>query len=162
MKSVLSIAALLLSIFTTSVHATEPSDDKAQITQVFAHYMQNYNSYLKTKVMNKAQSLYTDKMMLITPNRTPAVLNEEKLAKGIQAFLDGLRAKGVNNIAWDKLQIKLLSSSVAIASNTAVRYKSNGDIYDRAAATYMLTKNNNQWKIATLAPHAVKNVLPLG
>lgn len=160
MKSIFILALLCFSSLSAFANTQQTSKEQAQIKEVFAQYMRSYNNYLKTNVMLKDQAIYTETLMLITPNRAPAILDETKFSNLIEGFLDGLRSKGVNNIAWEKLQIKLLSNSVAVASNAAVRYKKNGDVYDHAAATYMLTKVNEQWKIATLAPHAAENILP--
>lgn len=161
MKYALVVALLYLFPLTTHASSEGAKNNKAQIKQVFATYMETYNLYLKENIMRKDQNIYTDSMMLITPNRTPAVLNEEKLAVGIQGFLDGLKNKGVKHIKWKKLSIKLLSNSVAIASNAAVRYKENGDIYDHAGATYMLTKANEKWQIAAFTPHDADNVISM-
>jgi len=161
MKYALIFVLLSLSPLTTYANTQVAKDNKVQIKAVFATYMQTYNLYLKDKVMRKDQNIYTDSLMLITPNRAPAVLSEEKLAVGIQGFLDGLKNKGVEHIKWEKLSIKLLSNSVAIASNAAVRYKKNGDIYDHAGATYMLTKANKKWQIAAFTPHEANNVISM-
>ena len=73
--------------------------------------------------------------------------------KGVTGFLNGLKEKGVNKVAWEKVEIKLLAENIALASNVAVRYLANGEVYDRAGATYFLNKNPKGWEITAFALH---------
>ncbi len=62
------------------------ADDKAEIAQLFEHYMAKYNHYLATGKLDSAPVLYRPQLMLMSNNRAPAVASETEFSTQIQGF----------------------------------------------------------------------------
>lgn len=132
------------------------TDAKVAVQLVFKNYMAKYNHYITHQELKSSPELYAEQIMLMTGNK-PAMLTPDSMNKGVMGFLSGLKEKGVNKVAWEKVDVKLLSENIALASNVAVRYLANGDVYDRAGATYFINKNPEGWKITAFALHTPEN-----
>src|SRR5215831_11337219 len=63
--------------------------------------------------------------------------------------------------AWAELQVKQMSAVLAVASGLIIRRKGDGQELERVAATYLLRKTSDGWKIAVLAGHDPGSVLRL-
>lgn len=139
-------------------------NNQQQLQHFFNHYIKHYNDYLhdssNQEAILKAAKNYHLPAMQIIPNVPVRVINShQKLATGTQAFLNKLRDSGVDHIKWDKVNIHQLSKKSAIASNIGTRYKKNGEIFNKAAATFMMYKSEEGWKIATLTLHDQANTI---
>ncbi|QYJ75497.1 hypothetical protein [Shewanella sp. FJAT-52076] len=137
------------------------SEQKAEIATLFEHYMDKYNHYLTTGKLDAAPVLYRPQLMLMSNTRAPAVATETEFSTQIQGFLDSLRAKGVARVRWQKVNIRLLDSQLALASNVAERFRADGSRYNLVGATYLLSKQDGQWQIAAFAVHDDKGAFPL-
>jgi len=133
------------------------ANDKVEIQQVFQNYMDKYNHFINHQELKPSPVLYAEQVMLITNSGKSTMLTPESMNKGVTGFLNTLKAKGVNKVAWEKVNIKLLANNIALASNVAVRYLANGEVYDRAGATYFLNKASQGWEISAFALHAPEN-----
>ncbi|AZQ12795.1 hypothetical protein [Shewanella khirikhana] len=136
-------------------------DDKAEIAQLFEHYMAKYNHYLATGKLDSAPVLYRPQLMLMSNNRAPAVASEAEFSTQIQGFLDSLKAKGVARVRWQKVDVRLLDGQLALASNVAERFRADGSRYNLVGATYLLSKQDGHWQIAAFAVHDDKGAFPL-
>ncbi|MCH4296098.1 hypothetical protein MJ923_17450 [Shewanella sp. 3B26] len=136
-------------------------DDKAEIAQLFEHYMAKYNHYLATGKLDSTPVLYRPQLMLMSNNRAPAVASEAEFSTQIQGFLDSLKAKGVARVRWQKVDVRLLDSQLALASNVAERFRADGSRYNLVGATYLLSKQDGHWQIAAFAVHDDKGAFPL-
>lgn len=150
----LPLSMLIASYSTAANESTNDSvvDEKSKVQQVFNSYMTKYNHFITNQELKQSPVLYADKIMLMTGGK-PVILTPESMNKGVTGFLNGLKEKGVNKVAWEKVEIKLLAENIALASNVAVRYLANGEVYDRAGATYFLNKNPKGWEITAFALH---------
>ncbi|WP_372870578.1 hypothetical protein [Shewanella sp.] len=137
------------------------TDDKAEIAQLFEHYMAKYNHYLASGKLDSAPVLYRPQLMLMSNNRAPAVASETEFSTQIQGFLDSLKAKGVARVRWQKVDVRLLDSQLALASNVAERFRADGSRYNLVGATYLLSKQDGHWQIAAFAVHDDKGAFPL-
>ncbi len=135
-----------------------------QLNHFFDDYLKHYNDYLnnsnnKETILQAAESYHLPALQII-PNIPLRVINSHlKLAIGTQNFLNKLRTSGVDHMRWEKVDIHQLSEKSAIASNVGIRYKKNGDIFNKAAATFMMYKSEDGWKIAALTLHDVENTI---
>lgn len=132
----------------------EERTNKQQIAKVFKNYMIKYNHFITKQELKLTPELYAQQVMLMTGNGKSTTLTPEKMNQGVTGFLTQLKSKGVNKIAWEAVEIKLLTDNIALASNIAVRYLANGEVYDRAGATYFLNKAETGWEISAFALHA--------
>jgi hypothetical protein len=151
---------LIVSVNTAANEAKnhKSADEKAKVQQVFKNYMIKYNHYITSQELKTSPELYAEQIMLMTGGK-PVMLTPDSMNNGVTGFLSGLKEKGVDKVAWEKVDIKLLADNIALASNVAVRYLANGDVYDRAGATYFLNKNPEGWKITAFALHTPENAL---
>lgn len=152
----------MLASFNIVANVEKISEDlnhKAEVEQVFHSYMKKYNHFINHQELKKSPVLYAEQVMLITNSSKPATLTPAIMNKGVTDFLTALKAKGVKRVAWEKVDIQLLASNIALASNVAVRYLANGEVYDRAGATYFLNKSPKGWEISAFALHAPENVV---
>ena len=153
----LSIYISVLVLIFTAKLAASPSQNKAEIQQLFADYMAKYNHYLQTGKLHHAPGLYHPQVMLVSEQRVPTVVSEAQLYSQIEVFLDSLKNRGVSNVNWQKVDIHLLSNKMALASNVAIRYNQQGKVVDRVGASYTLSKHDQGWRIAAFAVHPVDN-----
>lgn len=131
------------------------------ISKVFENYMSKYNHFINKQELKLSPALYSEQVMLILGNGKATSLTSEKMNQGVTGFLTQLKAKGVSKVAWETVEVKLLADNIALASNVAVRYLANGEVYDRAGATYFLNKAATGWEISAFALHAPEQVLNL-
>lgn len=159
----LTLAAVLIistgTVFAANINKEKADSDLAEISQVFKSYMKKYNHFIKNQELKLSPVLYSEQVMLISGNGKSTTLTPEKMNQGVTGFLTRLKAKGVSKVAWENVEVKLLADNIAIASNVAVRFLANGDVYDRAGATYFLNKAATGWEISAFALHAPEKSL---
>lgn len=162
-KITFTITLMVLSgnLLAANSEKQQMNSDKAQITQVFENYMSKYNHFINKQELKLSPALYSEHVMLISGNGKATSLTSEKMNQGVTGFLTQLKAKGVSKVAWETVEVKLLANNIALASNVAVRYLANGEVYDRAGATYFLNKAATGWEISAFALHAPEQVLSL-
>jgi hypothetical protein len=73
--------------------------------------------------------------------------------------LRDLKEHGYSHSKWVELHVKLLGKSVALASAIFTRYKTDGSEMATLGATYLLRKNDGDWKIAVINPHPASDVI---
>jgi hypothetical protein len=157
------LVVLMLGVSKISVGNEQDHSElsKQEISQLFKGYMSKYNRFIKTDKLKTSPSLYDEQVMLITTQGTSNALSAEAMDKGVAAFLTNLKNKGVVKVNWETVEIQLLADNIALASNVAVRYLDNGDIYNKVGATYFLNKSSTGWKISAFAVHAPENSIKL-
>ena len=83
----------------------------------------------------------------------------------IEAFLKSswarLKGRGWARSAFAQLHAKPLNAALAFASGLAVAYRGDGQELERIAATYVLHKTSDDWKIAVLVVHDPDTVVQL-
>jgi len=148
----LFIFTLLLSCFSLSV--TSQEQDEAQIKQLFTNYMEKYNHYIQTGTLNHTPSLYSKDVMVISDQSAPKMVEELKLYRQVELFLDSLKKRGVSKVNWEKVDIHMLGDNMALASNVAIRHNKQGKVVDRVGASYHLYQQDGEWKIVAFAIHS--------
>lgn len=163
MKTLLQSALLLMSFVTATVSASTDTtiQDQKQIRALFAGYMAKYNHYLSHQELKATPDLYQDTIMLMSSNNPATAMTEEAFNEQVRTFLDSLKAKGVASVTWETVNIKMLDKNLALVSNVAVRYRDNGDIYNKVGATYFVNKLDDVWRISAFAVHNHSNALTL-
>ena len=140
----------------------EGQDEKGAVTQVLNDYIRVFGSFDAQRVL----PYYHEPLTFLGGARIQgvAVLStradiEASLLKPLYARLKegGWDARS----AWAELQVKQMSAVLAIASGLTVRRKVDGQELERVAATYLLRKTSDGWKIAAMAGHDPGSVLRL-
>lgn len=133
------------------------NQDEASINQLFSDYMEKYNFYIQTGELQQQPSLYKSEVMILSDSRSPRMVKKADLYSQIAVFLDSLKKRGVAKVNWQKVDIHLLGSNMALASNVAIRYNKHGDVIDRVGASYTVYKQDEEWRIAAFAIHNANN-----
>jgi hypothetical protein len=58
-----------------------------------------------------------------------------------------------------ELHVKLLGKTAALASGVFIRYKTDGSELATLGGTYLLRKNDNDWKVAVVTVHPASDVI---
>lgn len=124
-------------------------DEKAAVTQVLDDYYQAFSTLNLQAIL----SYFHEPSFLMGQGGVAPTSTHAALAAVLTPALDGLRARGYVRSELSNLRLSQLSSTVALASGTAVRYKADGEELERVGVTYLLHKTNSGWKIAVLVAH---------
>lgn len=136
---------------------TAQTQDEAAIHQLFSNYMEKYNFYIQTGVLQHKPALYSQEVMVLSDSRAPRVVTESVLYSQIEVFLDSLKKRGVTKVNWQKVDIHMLGSNMALVSNIAIRYNKHGNVIDRVGASYTIYKHDEEWRISSFAIHNANN-----
>jgi len=164
----LKILVFILVAWSSITHANEKklSQEHQEVAEFFVQYLNNYNDYFENPDNTKALSAAAQDIHLpavqIQPQGSVAMLESaQQIVLGTQGFIESLKAKGVTHMAWEKLQINVLSEHAAVASNVAAQYLEDGYVYARLGATYLLYKTDKGWKLVSRVLHLPEDVLRL-
>lgn len=160
--SCLTISLVLSSLLASVAHAAPTEtvkQEKAEIRQLFSHYMKKYNHYLSTKEFNELPHLYDETIMVMSSSVEPYTIKATDFYQGTQKFLDNLQKKGVEQVGWIDINITMLDKNLALVSNKAARYLKSGKEYNRVGVTYLLRKRNNEWLITSFTVHNADGVV---
>ncbi|NVJ61481.1 MAG: hypothetical protein HWE27_13880 [Gammaproteobacteria bacterium] len=135
-------------------YAKDSKSDYKAIENLFDSYMNKYNRYIKDRKLPKEPELYLDSIMLMSSSNSATVISSDDFNVQVTSFLDSLINQGVTYVTWESKDIKFLDKNIAVVSNIAIRYKGNGDVYNRVGATYFVNKLSNEWRIAAFAVHS--------
>lgn len=138
-------------LLVSGAHAENAGPDS--IDYLFEKYMDKYNHYIQTGVLKNELNLYHEQVMLLSSKSSPSVTPSVDFNQGITTFLDKLKSQGVAKVQWESVRVHKLSDSYALVSNIAVRYRENGEVFNRVGATYFVSKLDERWLIAAFAIH---------
>ncbi|WP_105265035.1 hypothetical protein [Pseudoalteromonas sp. T1lg76] len=133
--------------------SAQQAKDEAAIKALFASYMNKYNGYIQGKSLTHVEQLYMPQVMLMSSANPPVAMPAKDFSKQVVGFLDSLKSKGVASVNWQQVNVRLIDKNIAIATNVAVRYRDNGEVFNKVGATYFLYKTDENWRIASFAVH---------
>ena len=142
-----------------SAVSADAQNEKAAVTQVMNDYVRDFGSFDPQRVLpyyHEPLTTVTAARVIAMPGRTDI---EATLLKPLFARLKEAGWNGRSE--WTQLHVKQMSTGVAMASGLTVRHKADGQELERVAATYVLRKTNDGWKIAVLTVHDPGSVLRL-
>lgn len=123
--------------------------------QFFAHYLNAYNNFDG----KAAAAHYHEKVSVTGIGNILRDNTNQDMQNLLGAFLQRVKAQGVAKFEWETLQVSMLGENTAMASNIAARYKKDGSLHDRAAATFIAQNTEGGWKIFSLHIHSTEHVL---
>ncbi len=135
--------------------------EKEQINAFFEAYMSKYNHYLTTNEFNDQPYLYHDTIMVMSSSVAPYTIGYSAFYQRTRDFLNNLKAQGVRRVNWVDINVHMIDKNLAIASNTAARFLENGDEFNRVGVTYMMRKNDDEWRITSFMVHNAAGVVDL-
>ena len=74
-------------------------------------------------------------------------------------ILRDLRERGYSHSKWVELHVRLLGKTAALASGVFTRYKTDGSELATLGGTYLLRKNDSDWKVAVVTVHPPSDVI---
>ncbi len=133
-----------------------------EIQIFFKHYLDHYNDYIKDNNKKEALLKATNDLNIpsfqIPPQNNIMVFeSHEPIKTNTEYFLSQFQEKGIVKISWKKTHFKVLNPQAAIASNIAILSRNDNSIVQEVAASYLLHKSADQWKIIVRALHPIEN-----
>lgn len=72
-----------------------------------------------------------------------------------------MKKRGVERVAIDELNVRILGASVALLSSSYRRLDGGGATLERGASTYFLRKAERGWKISAVTVHPPEDTVKL-
>ena len=119
------------------------------VNQVIADYYRDFSTLNVRAIL----PYFNEPSLLVGPQGVIPLLDRAALVAVFGLVMEGLRAKGYSRSELELGYVKSLSSSAALISGAAVRYKTDGQQLERVGITYVLHKTESGWKFATVILH---------
>jgi hypothetical protein len=119
------------------------------LNQVIADYYRDFSTLNVQAIL----PYFNEPSLLVGPQGVIPIPDHAALVAVFGPVMEGLRAKGYGRSELELGYVKSLSSSAALISGVAVRYKNNGQQLERVGVTYVLHKTESGWKFATVILH---------
>ena len=119
------------------------------LNQVIADYYRDFSTLNVQAIL----PYFNQPSLLVGPQGVIPIPDRSALVAVFGPVMEGLRAKGYGRSELELGDIKSLSSSAALISGVAVRYKTDGQQLERVGITYLLHKTESGWKFATVILH---------
>jgi ketosteroid isomerase-like protein len=100
----------------------------------------------------EAATFYGEPTLLVLPNQVKVLSKRADVEDLFAKTLAGLTPLGYSYSKFVDPRIRLLNATTAICSAVAVRFKADGTEMQRLGVTYLLHKDNSDWKIHELIP----------
>jgi hypothetical protein len=97
--------------------------------------------------------------VVIAPQSVRVLATTAEVETFYDAILRDLRERGYSHSKWVELHAKLLGKTTALASGVFIRYKTDGSELATLRGTYLLRKNDSDWKVAVVTPHPASDVI---
>lgn len=155
------VICLLYLIFISNPCSSSTSDNsealRQQANDFFHGYINHLNLYLSGEdlqaVKNKTSQDIRLPSLVIQPNGNLSQFKEqEQVVKGFTAFLEQIKAQGVKQIQWQKMDLKSINDYAVVANNTAQLIDDQGKIIQTIKAVYVLHRAENDWAIVLRIP----------
>jgi len=122
------------------------SNQNEELTLYFNNYMRDLNE----NGLRGITSYYNEPSMVISPTGVTVLKSNKEVVDLFQPMLDEFDKQDYDRMEVVELNTKVLNDTTAIVSNKVIRYKKDGSEFNRASGTYILHKNSQGWKIASL------------
>ncbi|MEM9448852.1 MAG: DUF4440 domain-containing protein [Cyanobacteria bacterium P01_E01_bin.6] len=84
---------------------------------------------------------------LVTQEKTEFMNKEEDIKETFDELFRYLKSNNFSHSSLSSLSVKQVSSSQAIITGRAIRFKKDGDELERFGLNYTMQKKENDWKI---------------
>jgi hypothetical protein len=119
------------------------------LKQVIADYYRDFSTLNVQAIL----PYFHEPAMLVGPQGVISIPDRTAVAAVFGRVMEGLRAQGYGRSEFELGDVKVLSSSAAIVSGVAVRYKTDCQQLERVGITYVLHNTENGWKFVTVILH---------
>jgi ketosteroid isomerase-like protein len=118
----------------------------------------DYYAAFSTLDVQAVLPYFHEPSVLIGPQGVLAAPTYGVLTTVFTPAMEGLRAKGFGRSELSVRNLKSLSATAALVTGVAVRYRVDGQEFERVGVTYVLYKADTRWKIAVLIVHDANEV----
>ena len=134
------------------------ANQQEEIKQFYASYLDAFHSGEA-----KAMVPFYHTPCLFTADQGVTLLSSEEEAENFFAqVIEGLKSKNYGHSEVTDIQIKELSSDMALFSGLAKRYTKTGEEFERISATYTMRKSNNAWQFVSVVAHSPETLVRFG
>ena len=123
------------------------------VSQVIADYYRDFSTLNIQAIL----PYFSEPSLLVGPQGVIPIPDRNALVAVFGPVMEDLRGRGYDRSEFEVGYVKLLSSSAALISGVAVRYKTDGQQLERVGVTYVLHKTERGWKFATVILHDPKS-----
>lgn len=153
MKCLAVIAGLFPAVL--APHTVNAEPDSEVIT-----FMNYYLETFDTGHAGDITELYNDPFFMIAPNGDVRTFETEKgIRREIKQWKFYMKKEGVVDSRYLELNVKALSSDVAIASAVVDRFDDDGNVLAHTGATYSLLRREGAWKVFSIQIHDPDKIL---
>jgi hypothetical protein len=124
-------------------------DDEAAVTEVLADYYKASSTLEVQSVL----PYFHEPSLLIGPQGVFAAPTNTDLVIAFAPVIESLRAREYGRSDLSLRSINVLSTTAAVVTGVAIRYKLNGEELEQVGVTYVLHRTDGRWKIAVLIIH---------
>jgi hypothetical protein len=158
-KTLLAQAALVLALGGAAAVADEAppvrlaqATERPTVVSERDEIVKMMNAYIEAFSRSAQEAaVYLDEPFVAVGLRGATVAKTRPEAEAIYAnVLHGLKSKGFQRAAYTDLRVKMLTNATALVTGEATRFNIEGKEYEKAAATYLLRKTADGWRITVL------------
>jgi len=131
--------------------SSQVADDQSAITALLADYYRAFSTLHLPSIV----AYFHEPCLLVGPQGVSSAPTRPVLTASLTPLMETLRHNGYARSELVNQQFKSLSSSAALLTGVAVRFKHDGQELSRAGLTYVMHKTDLGWKIAALITHDV-------
>jgi hypothetical protein len=144
-------AAVAIADERPPVRLAQATDRPAVVTERDA-IVKMMNAYVEAFSRSAQEAaVFLDEPFVAVGPRGATVAKTRAEAEAIYAnVLHGLKSKGFQRAAYADLRVKMLTTATALVTGEATRFNTEGKEYEKAAATYLLRKTSDGWRITIL------------
>lgn len=129
--------------------------EEQTIVKLLAEYAATFDvDDTKTWDAQAVAAYYTEPAMMVNPEgKVIPFPSHAEVMSLFKAGVEQLRKANFARTESPAITAKLLSQTTGIAHTLNIRYQQDGSEMQRFGTTYILNKQNDQWKIAVITVH---------
>jgi len=132
------------------------NNNENAVKQVLTDYYKDFSTLSVQSILR----YFHQPALLIGPSGVFALPTPEAVVPIFGTVMENLRQREYGQSELSLQQLRLLSSTSALATGAAIRYKTDGQEMERVGVTYLLHKGNSGWKFAVMTLHCTDKVAP--
>jgi ketosteroid isomerase-like protein len=150
-----ALVAMAFHVSFAQAQSGEQESEKAAVERT----LRSYGDAFRRGDLSSISQHCNVPFVVIAPQSVRALATTAEVETFYGGLLRDLKEHGYSHSKWVELHVKLLGKTVALASGIFTRYKTDGSEMATLGATYLLRKNDGDWKIAVLTPHPASDVI---
>jgi hypothetical protein len=140
-----------------------------EVKQFIATYLKNYNDTIDDdgaynnetmpSLLAASKDLSIPAINISAAGNFLLFTSNKQVADDTRTFIFDLKTQDVIRIVYEKIQVKMLTESTALASNIASINKSGNSTLFKIGVTYLINKTDQGWKIIARTIHPADSIL---